>query len=174
MPTSKGIFALTLTRVLTRACGTCPPVGLPKWLSSYSLRWSLTLVPSTANTLRSRHRASSGKEAIAHADCVGLGPPELGHPVVDVAGDQRLDTLRLHASRSHAITEDHSESEERVLDSSLSGIADLLLLVPSPDFADSTSSSIASPRYSTSDGCCLAGWDDDPRISVLGGRVECP
>ena len=100
---------------------------------------------------------------ISHADRVGLGSSELGHPVEDVASDPRLHHLRILAPRPHAITEDRLESEERVLGPSLSVVADLGLPLPPPDLADSTNSSIAMARQAASDGRCLVGRDDGSR-----------
>ena len=90
--------------------------------------------------------ARGQQERISHADGVGLGSSKLRHPIEDVARDHCLDLLRFFASRPHPIPEDRLESEERVLGSSLSMVADLLLPLASPDLADPMYSSIASPR----------------------------
>ena len=57
--------------------------------------------------------------------------PNLGFAnIQDVAGESGLDQLGILATRSHPVTHDRLESEERVLGSGLSMVADLLLPLP--------------------------------------------
>ena len=107
-------------------------------------------------------------------DAVRLRPPELGHPVQDVARENGFGGLPRWGARSKTISNDRLVAEEAVFHPRLLVIACLVLPPSATDLVQSADRTIASsrPRSSTRDPSGPLRGDDDDRATRLGRPVD--